>query len=80
VKAIRPRSRTSPRPLRQTEREVEALLIVGHGYRPREAERVVAKWSAYVKSRWAMQKAPCQIADHLAKFEREKVVEPRRKR
>lgn len=65
-----------PRTLARFRREVVVLLHVGHRVSPREGLRLIKKWDRYLKSRWRMGKPPCSVADHIAKFERERLVRP----
>jgi hypothetical protein len=74
------RRRRAPkvRTLASLQREVKTLLGSQYGVKPKRATQLVDKWHRFVRLRWAQGKAACSVADHIAKYEREHVVLPRR--
>jgi hypothetical protein len=52
--------------------------MVGHKISGQHAVRLIKKWDRYVQARWKQGRPPCNVADHLSKFEREKIVKPAR--
>ena len=63
-----------PRSLSTFKREVTALLVVTYRYPSARAVRLVKTFSKYVRLRWSKGVAPCAVADHLQKWERERVL------
>lgn len=77
--SVRARGKVSePRTLARYRREVVALLAVGHRIPTTHGLRLLKKWDAYVQARWRQGRPPCNVADHLSKFERERIVKPYR--
>ena len=71
-----PESRARHVPLAQFRREVVGLLAVGRGIDGERAIRLVAKWDGVVRLRWREGKPPCNVADHIVRYERQGVVCP----
>lgn len=77
---IAPRGGPDPRSLPQFRREVVALLAVGHRIPTSTGLRLIKKWDTYVRRRWAQGKPPCDVSDHIFKFEGHKRLSHDRKR
>jgi len=78
---VRPREKSElaePRTIERYRREVVALLRVGRGIPRSRGTLLVKRWDKYVRARWLQGKPPCNVADHIGKFEREKLVKPAR--
>jgi hypothetical protein len=78
---VRPRATSEvaePRTIARYRREVVALLRAGHGIPSSRGTLLVKRWDRYVRARWLQGKPPCNVADHIGKFEREKLVKPAR--
>jgi len=78
---VRPRDKSElaePRTIERYRREVVALLRVGRGIPRSRGTLLVKRWDKYVRARWLQGKPPCNVADHIGKFEREKLVKPAR--
>jgi hypothetical protein len=75
---VRPHPTAEPRKYQTFKKEVYTLLRAKGLSKPR-AEAVLAKWTEYVHARWKAGKPPCAVSDHLAKWEKEKVVCPCKK-
>jgi hypothetical protein len=78
---VRPRAKSElaePRTIERYRREVVALLRVGRGIPRSRGTLLVKRWDKYVRARWLQGKPPCNVADHIGKFEREKLVKPAR--
>lgn len=69
---------SEPRTLARYRREVVALLAVGHKIPMTHGLRLIKKWDKYVRRRWSEGRPPCNVADHISKFERERLVKPAR--
>ncbi len=67
-------------PLPRFRREVVALLVAGRtGYQRLDAEkalRLVVRWDRMVRLRHLQGKPPCNVADHILKYEKQQVVCP----
>jgi hypothetical protein len=72
--------RLSPRrvPFVQFQREVRALLVRGRVLSERRAASWLRRWDKYVRLQWRKGRPPCVVADHLFRYENEKVVRARR--
>lgn len=68
------------RTLPQFRQEAAALLVVGKGWTAIRAAKAVVKWDRYVRKMWQQGKPPCSVADHIVKWEKEKVVCPCKRR
>jgi hypothetical protein len=78
---VRPHAKSElaePRTIERYRREVVALLRVGRGIPRSRGTLLVKRWDKYVRARWLQGKPPCNVADHIGKFEREKLVKPAR--
>lgn len=71
-----PSARARRVPLAQFRREVVGLLVAGPRLSSERAIRLVAKWDGVVRQRWAEGKPPCNVADHISRYERDGVVCP----
>ncbi len=63
-----------PRSIARYRREVVALLAAGHRIHPQKGLWLVRRWDRYVRAKWRMGRPPCNVADHLSKFQ--KVLKP----
>lgn len=59
-----------PRTLARYRREVVALLVVGHHMTGTRAVGLIKRWDRYLQAKWKMGRPPCNVADHLAKFDK----------
>ncbi len=67
-------------PLARFRREVVALLVAARTAKPRldssSALRLVVRWDRMVRLRHAEGKPPCNVADHILRYEQDKAVCP----
>lgn len=78
---VQPRAKSElaePRTIERYKREVVALLLAGRHIPRSRGKLLVKRWDKYVRARWLQGKPPCNVADHIGKFEREKLVKPAR--
>lgn len=64
------------RPLARFRREVAALLVTSHRTDSARALSLLAKWDKFVRYRWSHKYPACNVADHIAKYEKQRVVCP----
>lgn len=65
-------------PYAQFQAEVRALLTKGRRITPRRASSWVKRYRKFVHLRWREGRPPCMVADHLFKYETQRVLAPRR--
>lgn len=65
-------------PYAQFQAEVRGLLTKGRRITPRRAASWVRRYRKYVHLRWSEGRPPCMVADHLFKYETQRVLRPRR--
>lgn len=66
-------------PLARFRREVVALLVADHPSRSFDAEKalhLVLKWDRMVRLRHSQGKPPCNVVDHILRYEKDEVVCP----
>lgn len=59
-------------------REVVTLLA-SRGFSGQDATRLVIRWDDYIRARWSMGRSPEAVADHLGRWQKERIVCPCKK-